>query len=114
MQHSIAKTRLPIIGGNTFKFKNHLHQYKLPFAIYADFERILKPQEDRKFIRKHVACSFAMQFLSSYAEYEGPYLFRGNEIGGEEEVLETFYERLTYYAIKVDEVLKTNKKNTYD
>ena len=41
--------------------------------------------------------------------YESPYLFRGNEIGGEE-VLEKFYERLTYYAIKVDEILKTNKQ----
>ena len=110
MQHSIAKTRLPKIGSNTLKFKNHLHQYKLPFAIYADFECILEKQEDRKFIRKHVACSFAMQFLSSYAEYESPYLFRGNEIGGEGEVLEKFYERLSHYAIKVDEILKTNIK----
>ena len=109
MLHPISLTELPRKEDQVLRFKNYLHQSKLPFAIYADFECILtKLTNSSKFRRRHIACSFGMQLVSNYL-CEEPFLFRGNETGGEDEVLEKFYEKLNEYATRICAVLKTNK-----
>ena len=54
------------------KFKNHGRKIKSPFMIYADFESILKPENNEKQnpkeshtnkYQKHIACSYGYKLV---------------------------------------------------
>ena len=96
------KTVLPIPEKAIMKFKNYLYQYRLPFALYVDFECLVIPHE--KFDKQHKACSFAIQPVSIYKNYK-PYLFRGTNSEGE--VIERFYEKLAEYCTSFQKILNT-------
>ena len=65
------KVKLPDPKNNKLKFKNHHKQLMVPFVIYADFEAILEPEEEKKgrktFIyQNHVACSYGYKLVCTY------------------------------------------------
>ena len=58
--------------GEYVKFKNFVRKIKSPFMIYADFESILVPEDNRKQnpnesytnkYKKHVACSYGYKLV---------------------------------------------------
>ncbi|KAK9878806.1 hypothetical protein WA026_003644 [Henosepilachna vigintioctopunctata] len=71
--------RMPEIGNNILKFKNHKNKEKVPFIIYADLESILKPDNTKNNYQEHraaavgyyVKCSYD-DTLSFYRSYRGP------------------------------------------
>ncbi|XP_045477928.1 uncharacterized protein LOC123683076 [Harmonia axyridis] len=71
--------KMPEIGKNILKFKNHQNKEKVPFLIYADLESILKPTNSKNNYQEHkaaavgyyVKCSYD-DTLSFYRSYRGP------------------------------------------
>ena len=58
------------------QFKNFKNKEKVPFIIYADFERLLKPvndDDDQWMFQEHQAYSVGYNMKSSYAEAESKY-----------------------------------------
>ena len=62
------------------KYNSGQHQYKAPFAIYADFECILKPINEGNKINKHIPCGFCLYETFAYGESKDPLmLYRGQD-----------------------------------
>ncbi|XP_044760245.1 uncharacterized protein LOC123317702 [Coccinella septempunctata] len=58
--------KLPEIGNNTLKFKNHKNKEKVPFIIYADLESILKPTNTKNNYQEHKAAAVGYYVKCSY------------------------------------------------
>ena len=74
-ENESVKTLMPP-PGTYFRFKNFLHSEKAPFAIYADFESLIKPMDNcdpnpnksyTKKIQKHEPVSFSY-YIKSFNE----------------------------------------------
>ena len=82
--------------GSFVEFHNGQNQFKVPFAMYADFEAILKPvkviETDpegsyTKEINQHVPSSFCVNSVCAYGKFGNPLkLYRG------EDCVEVFYD----------------------
>ena len=49
-----TRTELPKEGQNKVRFKNHHKQMKAPFAMYADFESLIKKIKDQATLKTEV------------------------------------------------------------
>ena len=63
------------------KFKNFERKIKLPFTMYAEFETILVPEENRNQnpnksytnkYQKHIACSYGYKLVCVYDDFCKP------------------------------------------
>ena len=63
------------------KFKNFERKIKLPFTMYAEFETILVPEENRNQnpnksytnkCQKHIACSYGYKLVCVYDDFCKP------------------------------------------
>ena len=83
--NGVQATKLPK-EGTKIKFKNHRNSMPVPFVIYADFESILVPEEERSgskssedessttLYQTHKACSFGLKTVCHYDDkYSGEY-----------------------------------------
>lgn len=82
--HKACKRVLPKIKDGikpTISFKNYNKQVKAPFAIYSDFECILKPintclnDNSKSYTneyQQHEPCGYAIKIVSDYEEYKFP------------------------------------------
>ena len=85
---SPTRTEMPKAGENKMAFKNFYKQMKAPYAVYADFECILKkihtcePDNKRSFtakIEKHEPCGFSYMTVRSDGQTFSPYTYRGED-----------------------------------
>lgn len=83
-----TKCELPFVKDGekpVTKFNKYYKQFKAPFAIYADFECLLKTINDdssrnTKKIQTHEPCGYAYQVVSSYPHLKFPMvLYRGED-----------------------------------
>lgn len=109
--------------GSTIKFKDVEKQRKAPFAIYADFECLLQPNNtclpnpslsSTTTIATHIPCSFAYQIVNSFNEKVTfkPRLYRGPNCA--EKFLEMITEDTKYLYetyMKTPLVMKPLSKN---
>ena len=76
--------------GSFVEFHDGQNQFKVPFAMYADFEAIFKPKEDSmesdpdapytKEINQHIPSGFCMYSKFAYGKVENPLkLYRGED-----------------------------------
>ena len=79
---------MPKEGENKIAFKNHYKQMKAPYAVYADFECIVKkihtcePDNKRSFpvkTEKHEPCGFSYFVVRSDGQTQGPIIYRGED-----------------------------------
>lgn len=110
-----TKCELPfVVDGEkpTTHFNKYYKQFKAPFAIYADFECLLKAVDDEgdkntKRIQTHEACGYAYQVVSSYSHLKFPLaLYRG------EEPAKHFISSILKTEDKLMEILKQNTPMT--
>jgi hypothetical protein len=77
--NGVQATKLPK-EGTKIKFKNYKHQVPAPFIIYADFESILVPDNERKMdetsdeshttrYQTHQACSYGLKRVCYYDDW---------------------------------------------
>ena len=73
-----CKVTLPTPKDNILHFKNFIHKEKVPFALYADIECILKDMQIRNAYQEHEAYSIGYYLkcnyddsLSHYSSYRG-------------------------------------------
>lgn len=102
-----AQCVMPKIGENIVKFKNFTHKNKHPIAIYADFESILKPMneklnESETKIKHHETIMIGMytKITNGDDEYNS---FYGDDC------LPSFFNKLKEVSVG----FFTNKKNTF-
>ena len=85
---SATRTEMPKAGENKMAFKNFYKQMKAPYAVYADFECILKkiatcePNNKKSFTvktEKHEPCGFSKVVVRSDGQTSGPYTYRGED-----------------------------------
>ena len=85
---SPARTEMPKAGENKMAFKNFYKQMKAPYAVYADFECILKkiatcePNNKKSFTiktKKHEPCEFSYVVVRSDGQTSGPNTYRGED-----------------------------------
>jgi len=100
---------------NHIKFSNHKRKLRVPFAIYADCESILKKVEEKRgtsttVYQKHEAFSFAFKIVSQFDEFyqENPsanqvFMFKG------EDCADKFLASLKEWQDKLVEFMKQNK-----
>ena len=79
---------MPKQGENKMTFKNFYKQMKAPYAVYADFECILRkintcePDNKQSFTvktEKHEPCGFSYMIGRSDGQTFGPYTYRGED-----------------------------------
>ena len=85
---SPTRTEMPKEEENKMAFKNHYKQMKAPYAVYADFECIVKkihtcePDNKRSFTvktEKHEPCGFSYFVVRSDGQTQGPIIYRGED-----------------------------------
>ena len=85
---SPTRTEMQKAGENKMAFKNFYKQMKAPYAVYADFECILKkiatcePNNKKSFTvktEKHEPCGFSYVVVRSDGQTSGPYIYRGED-----------------------------------
>ena len=85
---SPTRTQMPKAGENKMAFKNFYKQMKASYAVYADFECILKkiatcvPNNKKSFTvktEKHEPCGFSYVVVRSDGQTSGPYTYRGED-----------------------------------
>ena len=85
---SPTKTEMLKQGENKMTFKNFYKHMKAPYAVYADFECILrkintcKPDNKPSFTvktEKHEPCGFSYMIARSDGQTFGPYTYRGED-----------------------------------
>ena len=85
---SPTRTEMPKAGESMMAFKNFHKQMKAPYAVYADFECILKkiatcePNNKKSFTvktEKHEPCGFSYVVVRSDGHTKGPYTYRGED-----------------------------------
>ena len=116
--------RIVLSKDKTLKFKNFTRKLKLPYAIYADFESILKPISScvpsEKCIckseckckisftnkyQRHIPSSFCIYVKSIYNNIKYPlYIYRGENAEKE------FNKTITEIAKEIHDLLKINKE----
>ena len=83
-----TRTEMPKEGENKMDFKNFFKQMKVPYAVYADFECILRridtcePNNKKSFTiktEKHEPCGFSYVVVRSDGQTFGPYGYRGED-----------------------------------
>ena len=79
---------MPKEGENKMVFKNFYKQMKAPYAVYADFECVLKkiatcePNNKKSFTiktEKHEPCGFSYMIVRSDGQTFGPCTYRGED-----------------------------------
>ena len=105
-----------IMPENIFKSKNIQRMLRHPYAIYCDFESILKPIQsckpnpEKSYTLKtqlHVPCSYGLYVKSVYNNIENPL-----EIYKGEDAEKCFINRITEHAKNIYKMLKKNKPIT--
>ena len=85
---SPTRTEMPKQGENKMAFKNFYKQMKAPYAVYADFECVLRkintcePDNKQSFTiktEKHEPCGFSYMIVRSDGQFSGPYTYRGED-----------------------------------
>ena len=85
---SPTRTEMPKEGDNKMSFQNYYKQMKAPYAVYADFECVLKkiatcePNNKKSFTVKtegHEPCCFSYMIVRSDGQNFGPYTYRGED-----------------------------------
>ena len=85
---SPTRTEMPKEGDNKMSFQNYYKQMKAPYAVYADFECVLKkiatcePNNKKSFsvkTEKHEPCGFSYMIVRSDGQTFGPYTYRGED-----------------------------------
>ena len=85
---SPTRMEIPKAGESKMAFKNFYKQMKAPYAVYADFECVLrkintcKPDNKQSFTLKterHVPCGFSYFVVRSDRQTFGPYTYRGED-----------------------------------
>ena len=85
---SPTRTEMPKEGDNKMAFKNFYKQMKVPYAVYADFECVLRkintcePDRKKSFsvkTEKHEPCGFSYVIVRSDGQSFGPYTYRGED-----------------------------------
>ena len=86
---SPTRTEMPKEGENKMTFKNYFKQMKAPYAVYADFECLVrkidtcKPDDKRSFTvktEKHEPCGFSYLVVRSDGQTQGPFTYRGEDV----------------------------------
>jgi ethanolamine utilization cobalamin adenosyltransferase len=88
-QHGPQRIELPNEDNATLCYKDYHKQLKVPFAIYADFERLTtkidstQPNPEKSFTEKyqhHQPCGFSYIVVSDYDKYsKPPVVYRGED-----------------------------------
>ena len=85
---SPTRTEMPKEGDNKMAFQNYHKQMKAPYAVYADFECIVKkiqtcePDNKKSFTvktEKQEPCGFSYVVVRSDGHTQGPYTYRGED-----------------------------------
>ena len=85
---SPTRTEMPKEGENKMAFKIYYKQMKAPYAVYADFECIVRkidtcePDNKRSFTvktEKHEPCGFSYLVVRSDGQTQGPCTYRGKD-----------------------------------
>lgn len=129
-KHDSAKIVLPTIGNNILTFNKISHQYKIPIAIYADFEASLLPVTDesastdtQKMYQRHEPNSYCILLKSSlsnehlehYALSPLPKVYRGEHAA--QKFLDDLYdickkvELLYSYVVPMEKLSPTEELN---
>ena len=83
-----TRTEMPKEGENKMAFKNFYKQMKAPYAVYADFECVLRKintcelDNKKSFTiktEKHEPCGFSYVVVRSDGQTHGPYTYRGED-----------------------------------
>ena len=109
---SPTRTEMPKEGENKMAFKNFYKQMKAPYAVYADFECILKkiytcePDNKKSFTvktEKHEPCGFSYVVVRSDGQTFGPYTHRG------EDAVYVFLKSLLGHEIEMRKDMANNR-----
>ena len=82
--HSPARPVLPTVEKAVMKFANEHKMEKVPFAIYADFESLTLPVQEKQghtieIYQRHEPCGYAFKVVSHVDGYESSFkLYRGH------------------------------------
>ena len=77
---AFAAQRIKFPEDPVVKFKNVKNQVDAPFAVYADFESILRNLDDDNKYQEHLACSYAYKIVSNIPGIEfTPRLYVGDD-----------------------------------
>ena len=83
-----TRTEMPKEGENKMTFQNYHKQMKVPYVVYADFERLVKkistcePDNKHSFTvktEKHEPCGFSYVIVKSDGQTFGPFTYRGED-----------------------------------
>lgn len=100
-----CSVRLPEPGNNILKFKNFHHKLAVPFIIYADFECMLKPVVNDKYIRQqHEAYSADFYLKCSYDDTISKYRSYRQKKEGEQTAAEWFVENLLNVSAMIESI----------
>ena len=85
---SPTRTEMPKQGENKMAFKNFYKQMKAPYAVYTNFECILRkintcePDNKQSFTiktEKREPCGFSYMIVRSDGKFSGPFTYRGED-----------------------------------
>ena len=96
-------------AGSTIEFKNNNNKFKAPFALVVDFEAVLEkaPDNDKNLKQKHLPCSFGVNMMTDFKEYELPPTFYLGKNAND--TMDNFYNTLAHYENHIFTVLRQNK-----
>ncbi|XP_057310074.1 uncharacterized protein LOC130648072 [Hydractinia symbiolongicarpus] len=83
--HDAVKITMPTEAKKWLYYRDGQQQFKVPFAIYADFESLLVPIEDARFkktkkLSKHVPCGWCTYNTFAYGDVADPLkVYRGED-----------------------------------
>lgn len=100
-----CSVRLPEPGNNILKFQNFHHKLAVPFIIYEDFECMLQPVVNYKYIRQqHEAYSAGFYLKCSYHDRISKYRSYRQKKEGEQPVGGWFVENLLNVAATIGSI----------
>lgn len=88
------------------KFKNYKHAERIPFVVYADFETLLKPVEDKRIVQEHQAFSAGFYVKCSYDNSKSGYYSHQQLTEGSLTPSQWFIKKLKELTVTVEELLK--------
>jgi hypothetical protein len=101
LQHGAKKIELPKPGSEV-KFQNYKRSLRVPFAVYADFESLIKPIDTCKAdprgsytntCQKHILSSFCYKIVTTDNSHKGD-LVSFTAVNRSEDVAQIFMEKL--------------------
>ena len=110
MKITKCKIILPTEENNKLKFKNYKNAERVSYVVYADFESLLKPTENKPAFQEHQAFSVGYYLKNTHDDSKSYYRSYRQTEEGEQTPADWFMNELKNIALELENVYKNPKR----